>query len=86
MPEATIEIGTEDGGLDAFAACPEGSTRRPPVLLLAGRRGLRGKPQGSPYFCITALVTRMPPFSYRPEDRRTTLPQASNIRGRLPCS
>src|SRR4051812_14526133 len=41
MPEATIEIGTEDGSLDAFVACPEGSVRRPPVLLLAGLHGLR---------------------------------------------
>ncbi|WP_293897818.1 dienelactone hydrolase family protein [Phenylobacterium sp.] len=40
MPEARIEIETDDGCLDAFVACPEGPGRRPPVLLLGGREGL----------------------------------------------
>lgn len=40
MPEARIEIETEDGGLDAFVACPEGAGRRAPVILLGDRQGL----------------------------------------------
>jgi dienelactone hydrolase len=40
MPEARIEIETEDGGLDAFVACAEGHGRRAPVILLSDRQGL----------------------------------------------
>jgi len=40
MPEARIEIEAEDGGLDAFVACPDGRGRFPPVILLGGRDGL----------------------------------------------
>ena len=40
MPEANIEIETEDGGLDAFVACPEGPGGRAPVILLSDHRGL----------------------------------------------
>lgn len=40
MPEAHIEIETDDGGLDAFVACPEGAARRAPVILLGDRQGL----------------------------------------------
>ena len=40
MPEACIEIEAEDGGLDAFVACPDGPGRRAPVILLSDRHGL----------------------------------------------
>jgi carboxymethylenebutenolidase len=41
MPDAHIEIEGDDGPLDAFLARPDGLAPRPPVLLLADRRGLR---------------------------------------------
>lgn len=40
MAEARIEIEAEDGGLDAFVACPDGAGRAPPVILLGDRDGL----------------------------------------------
>lgn len=40
MPEARIEIETEDGVLDAFVACPDGAGPKAPILLLPDRRGL----------------------------------------------
>lgn len=38
MPDARIEIETEDGVLDAFVACPEGRGPWPPILWLADPR------------------------------------------------
>ena len=40
MPVAGIEIETEDAGLDAFVACPDGPGRCPPVIFLGDRDGL----------------------------------------------
>jgi carboxymethylenebutenolidase len=40
MPDARIEIGTEDGAIDAFVACPAGARSRPPVILFPDRGGL----------------------------------------------
>lgn len=37
MPEAQIEIETEDGALDAFVACPHTSGRKQPILLFVAR-------------------------------------------------
>ncbi len=41
VPEAHIEIETEDGCIDALAACPDGPGPWPPILLLSDSRGLR---------------------------------------------
>src|SRR5262245_7480462 len=40
MPEAHIEIELDDGALDAFVACPQGTGRYPPILLLPDRFGV----------------------------------------------
>jgi len=37
MPEAQIEIETEDGALDAFVACPETPGRKQAILVFAAR-------------------------------------------------
>jgi carboxymethylenebutenolidase len=41
MPEAHIEIEAEDGCIDAFAVCPDGTGPWRPILLLSDSRGLR---------------------------------------------
>jgi len=40
MPHAKIEIGLDEGALEAFVACPSGSGRYAPILLLSGREGI----------------------------------------------
>ncbi|MEW5686127.1 MAG: dienelactone hydrolase family protein [Pseudomonadota bacterium] len=37
MPQSHIEVEFDDGALDAFVACPEGTGRRPPILLFGDR-------------------------------------------------
>src|SRR5436190_22792821 len=71
MPEAFIEIEAEDGGLDAFVACPEGATRRPPVLLLADRRGLRPAFQAhARRLAAHGYLVLAPDWTARPADDR----------------
>ncbi|HEX7946919.1 MAG TPA: dienelactone hydrolase family protein [Phenylobacterium sp.] len=71
MPEARIEIESEDGGLDAFVVCPEGPGRRAPVILLGDRQGLtpalrtRARRLAAHGYYVLA-----PDWTHRPADER----------------
>jgi pimeloyl-ACP methyl ester carboxylesterase len=72
MAEALIEIGLDEGHVEALALCPDGGGARPPVLLLAPRdaslrqvRRLADRFSASPHYVLAPL------WWLRPEaDRR----------------